>query len=83
MTPSPASRFGGFAAGHFVVTAICAPVLFCLPYFFDADLTPLGCLWMMALYIPAGWVVSIVRGWARWASICSCPPISWLPPLSP
>lgn len=65
MTPSPASRFGGFAAGHFVVTAICAPVLFCLPYFFDADLTPLGCLWMMTLYIPAGWVVSIVRGWAR------------------
>lgn len=65
MTPSPASRFGGFAAGHFVVTALCAPLLFCLPYFFDTAVTPLGWLWMMALYVPAGWISSALRGWER------------------
>ena len=65
MTSSPASRFGGFAAGHFVVTALCAPLLFCLPYCFDTDVTPLGWLWMMALYIPAGWIVAALRGWER------------------
>ena len=27
MTPSPASRFGGFASGHFVVTTLCACLL--------------------------------------------------------
>ena len=31
MTPSPASRFGGFASGHFVITALCAPLLFFSP----------------------------------------------------
>ena len=65
MTPSPASRFGGFATGHFVVTALCAPLLFCLPYFFDTAVTPLGWLWLMALYIPAGWSVSVLRNWER------------------
>ncbi len=65
MTPSPASRFGGFAAGHFVVTAICAPLLFCLPYFFDTAVTPMGGVCMMALYLPAGWIVSALRGWER------------------
>ena len=65
MTSSPASWFGGFAAGHFVVTALCAPLLFCLPYCFDTDVTPLGWLWMMALYIPAGWIVAALRGWER------------------
>lgn len=65
MSPSPASRFGGFAAGHFVVTALCAPLLFCLPYFFDTAVTPLTAVWMMALYLPAGWVVSALRGWSR------------------
>ena len=47
MTSSPTSRFGGFAAGHFVVTALCAPLLFCLPYFFGVAVTPLG--WALIL----------------------------------
>lgn len=65
MSPSPASRFGGFAAGHFVVTALCAPLLFLVPGLLALVSTPLRALCMMALYLPAGWIVAALRGWAR------------------
>lgn len=65
MTPSPASRFGGFASGHFVVTTLCACLLFfnAPGILFLPD--PFPALLMMALYLPAGWVVSSLRRWAR------------------
>lgn len=63
MTPSPASRFGGFASGHFVITALCA----CLLFFHAPGILslpdPLPAVFMMALYLPAGWVVSCLRRW--------------------
>lgn len=62
---SPAQRFGGFASGHFVVTALCAPLLFLVPELLTRFPTPLWALWMMALYVPAGWVVATLRGWTR------------------
>lgn len=65
MTPSPASRFGGFASGHFVVTALCAPLLFLRAELPASLPTPLLALPMMALYIPAGWVVAYLRRWQR------------------
>lgn len=65
MTPSPASRFGGFAAGHFVVTALCAPLLFLAPVLAALISTPLEALCMMVLYVPAGWIVAALRGWNR------------------
>lgn len=65
MTPSPASRFGGFAAGHFVVTAVCAPVLFLVPGAASPLAAPLRAALMMLLYLPAGWVVSGLRRWPR------------------
>lgn len=65
MAPSPASRLGGFASGHFVVTSLCAPLLFLAPELFAQFLTPLKALLMMALYIPAGWTVASLRQWER------------------
>lgn len=65
MTPSPASRLGGFAAGHFVITALCAPLLFLEPQVFASVSSPLQALWMMVLYLPAGWVMAAVRRWNR------------------
>lgn len=66
MTPSPASRFGGFAAGHFVVTALSAPLIFLMPGLLTLAATPLGALLMMAVcYLPAGWIVAFLRGWQR------------------
>lgn len=66
MTPSPASRFGGFAAGHFVVTALCAPLIFLMPGLLALAATPLGALLLMAVcYLPAGWIVAALRGWRR------------------
>ncbi len=66
MTPSPASRFGGFAAGHFVVTALCAPLIFLMPGLLTLAATPLRALLLMAVfYLPAGWIVAALRGWRR------------------
>ncbi len=65
MNPSPASRFGGFAAGHFVVTALCASLLFFVPQLLVGVPLPLRAMLMMALYVPAGWVVAALRRWAR------------------
>lgn len=65
MTPSPASRLGGFAAGHFVITALCAPLLFLGPQVFASVSSPLQALWMMVLYLPAGWIMAAVRSWNR------------------
>lgn len=66
MTPSPASRFGGFTAGHFVVTALCAPLIFLMPGLLLLVATPLRALLLMAvLYLLAGWIVASLRGWAR------------------
>ena len=66
MTPSPASRFGGFAAGHFAVTALCAPLIFLMPGLLTLAATPLGALLLMAVcYLPAGWIVASLRGWTR------------------
>lgn len=64
MTPSPASRFSGFASGHFVVTALCAPMLvFASPALMSLP-SPLPVILMMALYIPAGWVVASCCRWS-------------------
>ena len=64
--PSPASRFGGFAAGHFVVTALCAPLLFLTPGLLGWVSTPLRALLLMAVcYLPAGWIVASLQGWGR------------------
>lgn len=49
MTPSPASRFGGFAAGHFVVTTICALLPLALLCLSVDTTTPLTIVWTMAL----------------------------------
>ena len=66
MTPSPASRFGGFAAGHFVVTALSAPLIFLMPGLLTLTTTPLRAVLLMAVfYLPAGWVVASLRGWRR------------------
>lgn len=66
MTPPPASRIGGFAAGHFVVTALCAPLIFLAPDLLALTATPVGALLLMAVcYLPAGWIVSALRGWTR------------------
>lgn len=66
MTPSPASRFGGFAAGHFVVTALCAPLIFLMPGLLTLAATPLRAVLLMAVfYLPAGWIVAALRGWRR------------------
>lgn len=65
MTPSPASRFGGFATGHFVVTTICALLLLALLCLSVDTATPLTIVWTMALYIPAGWLVSTLWSWER------------------
>lgn len=66
MTPSPASRFGGFAAGHFVVTALCAPLIFLMPDLLILTATPLRALLLIAVfYLSAGWIVASLRGWAR------------------
>lgn len=65
MTPSPASRFGGFASGHFVITALCAPLLFFSPLLVESlPILPLVLL-LMALYLPAGWIVAALRCWER------------------
>ena len=66
MTPSPASRFGGFAAGHFVVTALSAPLIFLMPGLLTLAATPWRALLLMAVfYLPAGWIVASLRGWRR------------------
>lgn len=65
MTPSTASRFWGFAAGHFVITALCLPLLFLAPGAMEQLPLPALALGMMALYVPAGWVVSALRRWGR------------------
>ena len=66
MTPSPVSRFGGFAAGHSVVTALSAPLIFRMPGLLTLATTPLRALLLMAaFYLPAGWIVASLRGWAR------------------
>lgn len=65
MTPSPASRFGGFASGHFVVTTLCACLLFFQAPGILSLPDPLPAILMMFLYVPAGWTVSSLRRWAR------------------
>ena len=66
MTPSPASRFGGFAVGHFVVTALSAPLIFLVPDLLVLAATPLRSVLLMAVfYLSAGWVIASLRGWDR------------------
>lgn len=65
MTPSPASRFGGFAAGHFVISGLCAPLLFLIPQLSVYISSPPLALWMMLLYLPAGWIIAALRSWNR------------------
>ena len=53
------------SAGHFVVSFLCAPLPFLVPGAMERLPLPALALGMMALYVPAGWVVSALRRWGR------------------